>query len=183
MATTHGEKRSHTAAFDAAKDQASKRIRIRNHVEQQYISNFKSQLSRFKNACTFCHVYSVDSRHHPITHCPTLSKEGGFGAYKAWKDGLHYDYDGICWKCQLPNGPHDVIHPPFGKKIPCQYPDLVVPLVYAALSQSDVRQLAATHFGQSFEQRAEVLTWMTASPSKEHLSNLTAFFLWYAATF
>ncbi|KIM35204.1 hypothetical protein M413DRAFT_32670 [Hebeloma cylindrosporum] len=77
-------------------------------------------------------------------------------------------------------GDSDRLHPQFGKKDCCRYPDLIAPLVFGIFLDPAIRPHMEAHIGQTFENMNTFIDWLNSSPIPGHKSHLTAVFLWYA---
>ena len=157
-------------------------------ADLEYVAIFKQQLDRFAGICTFCMIQGCHEAHHDILQqCHMLRYGPGVSQYKKFRGGLAYRSDrgltGICFFCHVPNGNQDSLHPAFGNRNDCDYPDLIAPLVFGLFMDRDIRKEMETYFKNSFDSMDEFVQWLNSYPVPGHKSNLTAVFLWYATIF
>ncbi len=157
----------------------------RRSKDQEYVMRMQSALSQFLGLCAYCTALdsSTDAK-HGIMKCKRLVQQ--FDAYKAFKRSIKYNakHEAICWYCHVPQC-DDQLHRTFikGSQDVCEFPDIVVPVVYAMLVKLNLMTSAAKAFDQKWENIKDVMSWINSDPIPHHKSNLTAIFLWFYDTY
>lgn len=133
-------------------------------------------------------IQGIDSNFHDIVQqCLTIRESPGASQFRKFRGGLRYDerkgLSRICFFCHVPQGEGDKLHPQFGGKNACEYPDLVAPLVFGIFHHPDIRGEMELYFGQVFQSTDAFVDWLNSSPVAGHKSNLTAVFLWYGTIY
>ncbi|KDR73827.1 hypothetical protein GALMADRAFT_212084 [Galerina marginata CBS 339.88] len=185
MKTASKSKRSALPSFEKPTQQAKKLRQDRNVSQSHYITNFRYQLSKFADGpCASCVVNGVDNpSQHEIIKCNTLKTLALYSPFLDWKKKIKYKGYGFCWFCHVPNvssnGTLDALHP----STRCDYKDIIAPVAFYVLSNNEMRNQAADHFGVALLSYDHALLWINSPPVEGHLSNLTALFLWFADVF
>lgn len=156
-----------------------------------WVSLLKDALDVLENCCMFCTTTTHSTPYHGLNGCPEMMKKSADSHFTTtkehymmtWRTNLMYaprtsGQKPVCYKCHLPNGPGDSIHPPFGRDTVCPHPDLVSAVGYRVLTTPSVFQEARAHFGQVWTSDPEYIRWVT-KPGVEYPSNLLAVFVWF----
>lgn len=160
----------------------SKRRRVSQESnELEYTSKFLRYLAAYASLCAYCIVNGADNAQHAFGGCPTFraNSPGGFGAFYSFSRSIQYYHkQRVCYRCHLPNGYEDRIHPPFGNQN-CRYEDLLAPLAFVIYQSPHMRQRLENHFGLTLPILKDLVSWLNAPAIAGHKNNLSALFLWY----
>jgi hypothetical protein len=164
--------------------EASKRRRIKRELApMEYVSTYRELLIQFSSVCAFCLIHGDQKPHHTIVKCPTILKvERGkaLSEYKAWKSKIRYKTS-VCWKCHVPQGEHDSLHPQFVKgSNGCEFDDIIAPFAFAIFCDSRRQQICNDRFAGSMTSLEEFIKWSGGATVQGHLSNLSALFFSFA---
>lgn len=175
-------KRGPTDAFQSQSENAKRRKVEAEASELEYVATFKQQLDRFSGQCTFCMLNEIDEAPHDILQqCHTMQNGPGGSQFRKFRQALRYNPKSrICYFCHVPQGDGDRLHPQFGNRDSCQYPDLIAPLVFGIFIDLELRREMEVFFDKTFESTDSFVTWLNDLPVDGHRSNLTAVFLWYS---
>lgn len=102
------------------------------------------------------------------------------GNYLGWKKNIRYQGNQVCWQCHLPFL-QDLAHQPkAGNTKVCnpQHDDMVLPVVYWAFMDGEMRGKLKGRFKQGWETDLEYAGWLTAKKKGWELSNVMEVFLW-----
>ncbi|KAJ3505325.1 hypothetical protein NLJ89_g7481 [Agrocybe chaxingu] len=165
----------------------AKRVRVgREQEENEYVRNFKHQLSRFSNACAICYVFAVNHTIHGLKECPTLVRQLGpnaLGQFFDWSRSIRYSSQKVCYFCHIPQGPNDQLHSTFQRsRSACAHPDVVAPAVFAVLLHPNLCYAASDKFKTSFDRPSTAIPFINGPTATSHETNLSALFLWYCST-
>jgi len=143
-------------------------------------------LPGYESRCPYCIVNDADDSQHMFSTCQNFNKnvKNGFPTFYDFSRSIRYNHhQRVCYRCHLPNGYEDRIHPTFKPNSPdCKYEDLLAPLAFA-IYRHPVKSLhLENHFELSLPSLRHFTAWLNEPPIPGHKSNLTAVFLWYAAT-
>lgn len=170
-----------------------RRIRTASQIPAfPWVDRLKDALDVFQNSCMLCTTESKSARYHGINGCPQLgTAQGSTSQYattrqhylESWRYKLRYGdrkagERPVCYKCHLPNGPSDCLHPKFAKETKCPYPDVVSLVGYRVLTTPPVFKAAQGHFGETWPSTPHFVAWATQS-SAVYPTNLLALFAWY----
>ena len=142
------------------------------------------QRDKYADVCTYCALHSKIQEWHSITTCGLIRSDQLYESYMAWKKGIKYSkpiHGSVCYKCHIPQGDGDALHPTFSTQaVDCDYRDMLLPLVFAILTQPHLRDRAQTQFPDAdLSTLKSAALWFNAKPVLGHVTNLSALFLWY----
>jgi len=161
-------------------------------ITYRYAALLNFQLLKNTAQCPYCLLHGAEPiTPHAIISCPTLIDGSGqynVDTFLAWRRGIIYNsqhHPGICFLCHVPQGPNNALHSTFtGRWEDCLFPDIIAPLAYGVLTQSDLAASAQRQFPiADFSTPMASLEWINQAPMGGHPSNLIALFAWFSATF
>ncbi|KAF8957928.1 hypothetical protein BDZ97DRAFT_1924184 [Flammula alnicola] len=159
----------------------AKKLKADREIEQlNYITNFQMALSIFNASCALCSLSNPSAKPHSLTQCPTFAQS--WSTYKVWKKSIKYPLKfptKSCFFCHIPQI-GDLLHRQVGSASACEYPDVVAPIAYTVFHDKELCCDAEQHFGTQWNTIQAYAQWLAQKPVKDHLTNISAVFLWYA---
>ena len=177
---TAGDKRS--ANFDDLSDGAKRQRTDRMVAEETYITNLKSMLDQYAATCVACVTHDKEPMDHAqnnreIIKCTHIDLKDYF-VFKGWR---YVNMRDVCFRCHVPQLRRDLHAQNVAGKTPiCPHPDVIGPAVYLCWKEQELRQEAATYFGQTWTSNATYQKWLGQKGADPHATNAVAMFLWWA---
>lgn len=150
-----------------------------------YQSQVRDSLRLVGKTCAYCFVngdpFTVAG--HTFGACPRLPNKSDF---YAWRKCIRYGHGvAVCYRCHVPQGDNEALHPRFSTDASqCEFRDVVAPLVFSLLGRSEMRaDLQSAFPGLDATTPASALVWINSAATDGHLTNLVALFVWYCRQF
>jgi len=141
----------------------------------------RTALTNYLRRCAFC--MAIDKHNeavHALKECPQMRPE--FGDYAGFKRSIKYakHHGGVCFRCHVPQC-NDELHATFikGGDDACDFPDVVVPVVWSVFREASGWAAAEVKFGKRWADWNDLADWLNGQPVRGHKTNLTAVFAWH----
>ncbi|KAF9521820.1 hypothetical protein CPB83DRAFT_900260 [Crepidotus variabilis] len=142
-------------------------------------NNLAHFLHRYRHHCGYCAAQGEDHEPHEITKCSRLFNKPIFFQ---WKRGLIYPHGTslrACWFCHIPTTTS--LHPQFSVVGMCPLKDVVVPMMYAILTNDVLRERAQARFPQ-MPSLPNATNWLVQD-SGNGFSNMVMACMWFGDNF
>lgn len=176
------QKRSLQDAFGSSVQLANQRLRQNTTEMDQFIKDMKDTLDIFSGRCSYCVLHGNSTQEwHNIIQCPSMKPS--LGHYIDWRKTIKYNlgiHGKICWICHIPQC-HDQLHKTFGSNgnRTCDYPDLLLPLIYYIFKNIDKLQDIVELDNQLWSNWDSYTKWLIGPPILNKCTNLCVLFLWF----
>jgi mono/diheme cytochrome c family protein len=160
---TRGLKRKLDATFEEPCQAAVKRQAVVVASRKENMSATQKTLNVCGETCGACLLLKVpNAGSHSHAECPTLSLEETTECKQMWALVTYAQpFNGACFKCHLPSGGGDLLHPDFTAKAPCPHPYLVWSMAYLVWKRPEYHSRAKQALGitEGWETQKEFLAW------------------------
>lgn len=163
------------AIFQPSTDKAMKRSGAILAAKLEIVHLFEKVLNSFGDVCGWCHFYSVtNATNHAMEDC-TLANPDQKKLYQRFTSMVYYDpkKPKPCYTCHVFSFGGDQLHKPIVENQPsCTYPNLILPLVFAAHQFNSIRCEAQREFKPkiSWDTLQGFAQWLVL-PHKAHGTN------------